>query len=146
VTIPRAVPRSACPPTVRTRCPGLGVPVAGGRPVDLAEPGLTPGLARWRVSRAAHDPGKVITDPVMTLALDGDCPADFGVLTARRRGPGKPDGEGYARNRRLKSARPYRPRIFSHPIRGGQRVRVAPGPIFAHGSTSPEPPDSGRML
>jgi hypothetical protein len=46
-------------------------------------PGLTAGLARWRTDRAAHDPGKIITDLVLTLALGGDCLADVAVLRAR---------------------------------------------------------------
>jgi Transposase DDE domain group 1 len=35
--------------------------------------GLSAGLARWRASRAVHDPGKIIADLAMTLALGGDC-------------------------------------------------------------------------
>ena len=30
--------------------------------------GLAAGLARWRAPRAVHDPGKILTDLVMTLA------------------------------------------------------------------------------
>jgi Transposase DDE domain group 1 len=45
--------------------------------------GLTDGLARWRAPRAVHDPGKVVTDLVMTLALGGDCLADVAVLRAQ---------------------------------------------------------------
>jgi hypothetical protein len=41
--------------------------------------GLFAGLARWR---AAHDPGKIIADLVVTLVL-GDCLADAAVLRAR---------------------------------------------------------------
>jgi Transposase DDE domain group 1 len=42
--------------------------------------GLADGLARWRAPRAVHDPGKIIADLVMTLALGGDCLADIAVL------------------------------------------------------------------
>jgi hypothetical protein len=45
--------------------------------------GLTKGLARWRAPRAVHDPGKILTDLVMTLALGGDCLADVAVLRAQ---------------------------------------------------------------
>jgi DDE family transposase len=45
--------------------------------------GLAGGLARWRASRAVHDPGKILTDLVMTLALGGDCLADVAVLRAQ---------------------------------------------------------------
>jgi len=41
---------------------------------------LSGGLARWRAPRAVHDPGKIITDLAMTLALGGDCLADVAVL------------------------------------------------------------------
>ena len=44
--------------------------------------GLPAGLARWRAPRAVHDPGKILTDLVMALALGGDCLADIAVLRA----------------------------------------------------------------
>jgi hypothetical protein len=44
---------------------------------------LSAGLARWRAPRAVHDPGKILTDLVMTLALGGDCLADVAVLRSR---------------------------------------------------------------
>ena len=44
--------------------------------------GLAAGLARWRASRAVHDPGKILTDLAMALALGGDCLADVAVLRA----------------------------------------------------------------
>ncbi len=45
--------------------------------------GLSAGLARWRAPRAVHDPGKILSDLVMTLALGGDCLADVAVLRAQ---------------------------------------------------------------
>ncbi|TDC74135.1 IS1380 family transposase [Actinomadura sp. 7K507] len=42
--------------------------------------GLSRALARWRASRAVHDPGKIVTDLAVTLALGGDCLADIAVL------------------------------------------------------------------
>jgi hypothetical protein len=45
--------------------------------------GLSAGLARWRAPRAVHDPGKILTDLVMALALGGDCLADIAVLRAQ---------------------------------------------------------------
>jgi Transposase DDE domain group 1 len=45
--------------------------------------GLASGLARWRALRAVHDPGKILTDLVVTLALGGDCLADVAVLRAQ---------------------------------------------------------------
>ena len=45
--------------------------------------GLSGGLARWRGSRAVHDPGKILSDLVMMLALGGDCLADVAVLRAQ---------------------------------------------------------------
>jgi Transposase DDE domain group 1 len=44
--------------------------------------GLAGGLARWRAPRAVHDPGKIVTDLVVALALGGDCLADVAVLRA----------------------------------------------------------------
>jgi hypothetical protein len=45
--------------------------------------GLSAGLARWRPSRAVHDPGKIVTDLVVALALGGDWLADVAVLRAQ---------------------------------------------------------------
>ncbi|TDB84200.1 IS1380 family transposase [Actinomadura sp. 7K534] len=42
--------------------------------------GLPRALSRWRASRAMHDPGKIVTDLAVTLALGGDCLADIAVL------------------------------------------------------------------
>jgi hypothetical protein len=44
--------------------------------------GLSAGLARWHTDRAVHDPGKIIADLAVTLALGGDCLADVAVLRA----------------------------------------------------------------
>ena len=44
---------------------------------------LTAGLARWRAPRAVHDPGKIVADLVMALALGGDCLADVAVLRSQ---------------------------------------------------------------
>jgi hypothetical protein len=46
-------------------------------------PGLMDGLGRWRAPRAVHDPGKIVSDLVVTLALGGDCLADVAVLRAQ---------------------------------------------------------------
>ena len=42
--------------------------------------GLAGGLARWRAPRAVHDPGKMVADLAVALALGGDCLADVAVL------------------------------------------------------------------
>jgi Transposase DDE domain group 1 len=44
--------------------------------------GLSAGLGRWRPGRAFHDPGKIIADLAVTLALGGDCLADIAMLRA----------------------------------------------------------------
>jgi DDE family transposase len=41
---------------------------------------LSQALQRWRAPRAVHDPGKIVADLAMTLALGGDCLADIAVL------------------------------------------------------------------
>jgi hypothetical protein len=41
---------------------------------------LSEGLGRWRAARAIHDPGKIIADLAVALALGGDSPADVAVL------------------------------------------------------------------
>jgi hypothetical protein len=44
--------------------------------------GLTRALGRWRAPRALHDPGKIVLDLAVAVALGGDCLADAGVLRA----------------------------------------------------------------
>ena len=44
---------------------------------------LSAGLQRWRAPRAIHDPGKIITDLAVAVALGGDCLADIAVLRAQ---------------------------------------------------------------
>ncbi|MEU8193291.1 IS1380 family transposase [Microbispora amethystogenes] len=41
---------------------------------------LSAQLERWRPARAVHDPGKVIADLALTLALGGNCLADIAML------------------------------------------------------------------
>lgn len=42
--------------------------------------GLSGALERWRRPGAVHDPGKILTDLAVMLALGGDCLADVAVL------------------------------------------------------------------
>jgi Transposase DDE domain group 1 len=44
--------------------------------------GLSRALDRWRLPRAVHDPGKIVLDLAVAVALGGDCLADAGVLRA----------------------------------------------------------------
>ena len=44
--------------------------------------GLSQGLGRWRAARAVHDPGKIVADLAVAVALGGDCLADIAVLRA----------------------------------------------------------------
>jgi hypothetical protein len=39
-------------------------------------------LAPWRKARAVHDPGKILLDVALAVALGGDCLADVEVLRA----------------------------------------------------------------
>jgi hypothetical protein len=43
---------------------------------------ISAALAPWRKSRAVHDPGKVLLDVALAVALGGDCLADVGMLRA----------------------------------------------------------------
>ena len=81
--------RTACRPNIVGSADGTGlVSQAGGllltqtlRATGL-EAGLTAALQRWRAPRAVHDPGKIITDLAVALALGGDCLADIALLRA----------------------------------------------------------------
>ena len=39
-------------------------------------------LSPWRRPRAVHDPGKILLDVALAVALGGDCLADVGILRA----------------------------------------------------------------
>ncbi|MDX3264408.1 transposase, partial [Streptomyces sp. MI02-2A] len=76
-------------PRVRTEGDGRGVvSQAGG--VLLVETirktgldrAISAALAPWRKLRAVHDPGKVLLDVALAVALGGDCLADVGMLRA----------------------------------------------------------------
>ena len=41
-------------------------------------------MAPWRAGRARHDPGKVLLDVAIALALGGDCLADVAAVRAQR--------------------------------------------------------------
>ena len=43
---------------------------------------ISAALAPWRKPRAVHDPGKVLLDVALVVALGGDCLADVGILRA----------------------------------------------------------------
>jgi hypothetical protein len=43
---------------------------------------LSAGLAPWRKPLASHDPGKIVCDLAISLAVGGDCLADIAVLRA----------------------------------------------------------------
>jgi len=45
---------------------------------------LSAALAPWRRPLAIHDPGKVVVDLALTLAVGGDCLADIALLRAER--------------------------------------------------------------
>ena len=76
-------------PRVHIDTSGAGV-VSHGGGVALVETARTAGLDHalraalscWRKPMAIHDPGKVLTDLALTLALGGDCLADIALLRA----------------------------------------------------------------
>ncbi|MDU9001110.1 MULTISPECIES: IS1380 family transposase [Streptomyces] len=43
---------------------------------------ISRGLSPWRKPRAVHDPGKILLDVALAVALGGDCLADVGMLRA----------------------------------------------------------------
>ena len=43
---------------------------------------ISAALAPWRKPRAVHDPGKILLDVALAVALGGDCLADVGMLRA----------------------------------------------------------------
>jgi hypothetical protein len=43
---------------------------------------MSPALAPWRKPWAMHDPGEILLDGALVVALGGDCLADIGMLRA----------------------------------------------------------------
>lgn len=56
----------------------LQTAVAGGLAGELSRE-----LSPWRPAGAVHDPGKVVLDLAVAIALGGDCLADVGVVRAQ---------------------------------------------------------------
>ncbi|MCC5480517.1 IS1380 family transposase [Streptomyces barringtoniae] len=74
---------------------------------------ISAALAPWRKPRAVHDPGKILLDVALAVALGGDCLADVGTLRAEPAvfGPVASD--------------PTVSRLISTLASGGQRVLAA---------------------
>ena len=76
-------------PRVRISGGGRGVVSQAGavllvetaRRTGLAD-ALSAALTSWRKPRAVHDPGKVLLDVALAVALGGDCLADVAMLRA----------------------------------------------------------------
>lgn len=51
--------------------------------VSGLERGLSQALSPWRAERAVHDPGKVLLDVAVAVALGGDCLADVAAVRAQ---------------------------------------------------------------
>jgi hypothetical protein len=73
------VKNTAARPRLLVSADGHGLVSQAGSGLDA---GLSAGLTRWRAPRAVHDPGKIVTDLAVMLALGGDCLADVAVLRA----------------------------------------------------------------
>lgn len=43
---------------------------------------ISAALTPWRKARVVHDPGKILLDVALAVALGGDCPADVAMLRA----------------------------------------------------------------
>jgi hypothetical protein len=80
--------RRAWPVVVDTSDESLISSAGGSLLLDTArvtglDRALSSSLSPWRSLRAVHDPGKVILDLAVALALGGDCLADVAVLRAQ---------------------------------------------------------------
>jgi len=92
-------------PSVRVNsAPVAAIGSAGGVLLTTAAEVTGPNVAmkesmsRWRKPTAVHDPGKVLTDLAVTLALGGDCLADAAVVRS------EPGSSGMSRPRRRSRA------------------------------------------
>jgi hypothetical protein len=101
---------------------------------------LTAGLARWRAPRAVHDPGKIIADLAMALALGGDCLADIAVLRAQPALAG-PVASGPVVSRLITALAADEPRA----LRAIRKARAA-AREHAWGLAGDRPPGADRSL
>lgn len=76
-------------PLLKVDTAGVGVVSNAGASLLVAAMGkvgldraLSAGLGRWRRPTAVHDPGKIVADLVVAVALGGDCLADIAVVRA----------------------------------------------------------------
>jgi Transposase DDE domain group 1 len=83
------VKNTACRPKIIVSADGSGIVSQAGAllltqvlQVTGLRRQLSAGLVRWRAPRAVHDPGKIVADLAVALALGGDCLADVAVLRA----------------------------------------------------------------
>ncbi|WP_431949525.1 IS1380 family transposase [Actinacidiphila sp. bgisy167] len=114
-------------PCVRTEGGGRGVvSQAGGvllvetiRKTGLDQ-AISAALTPWRKPRAVHDPGKILLDVALAVALGGDCLADVGMLRAEPAvfGPVASD--------------PTVSRLIDTPAAGGKRALTAIRAARAH--------------
>ena len=85
--------------------------------LDLA---LSTALQRWRRPGARHDPGKVVLDLAVALAVGGDCLADVAVLRGEPRVGVPPAPQGLGESDRSRPTRPCpAPSAHSPPTRPG---------------------------
>ena len=61
---------------------GGGVVLTQAARVTGLDRALAQALAPWRLPGAVHDPGKIMLDLAIALALGGDCLSDIGILRA----------------------------------------------------------------
>ncbi|MGW0701575.1 transposase [Streptomyces sp. NPDC002867] len=111
--------RSGSYPRVRVEGGGRGVVSQAGS-VLLAETvrksgldtAISAALTPWRKPRAVHDPGKILLDVTLAVALGGDCLADIGMLRAEPDvfRPGGLRSHGLPCHRHSRRIRPESPR------------------------------------
>jgi hypothetical protein len=80
---------TACRPKIIVSADGSGIVSRAGAlllarvlQVTGLERQLSAGLGKWRPPRAVYDPGKMVADLAVAVALGGDCLADVAVLRA----------------------------------------------------------------
>ena len=105
--------RSGLYPRVQVDAAGAGVVSQAGA-VVLVETARATGLdqelsralSRWRRPGARHDPGKVVLDLAVALAVGGDCLADVAVLRGEPRVGVPPAPQGLGESDRSPPTRP----------------------------------------
>ena len=126
---------TSCYPLLSAEATGSGVVSLAGA-VALARTAqatglttaLSAALAPWRKPLATHDPGKIVCDLAISLAVGGDCLADVAVLREHRQVFGVVASDPTV-SRLIATLAPMRPQHWPPSMPHERSHGLRPGPL-----------------